>query len=440
MAPNRRLTVLASHLSVANLQTPSASTGSRECGSPTVGGGFSGTGPTAHGNAHRPTVTGANGMVACAHPLAAQAGLRVLASGGNAIDAGVAVAAALNVVEPFMSGLGGGGWMQIFSKTAGEHAVIDYCGVSPAAADCRNPSPADPTQKMFDVPGAKTTGPLAPVVPGSPAGWFAVLEKFGTLSALEVFAPAIELAEAGFPLTKFGQRQFPGPAGSAYATVSGFGDVLKQPELGRTYRRLAAGGAHEFYKGDVAKEFAAYMAEVGGLITSEDLASYEPRWLKPCTTVYRGHTISACPPPNHGTQILECLNILEGYPLAEWGHNTDKTLHHFFEAMKRAAADRAVWRTPDAAAGLLAKRYAESRRAGIGERATPSATQAGNFTEGSTLDAGDPLGWYKRYGSTTHFDVVDKDGNALSCTHSLGQSQSRDSCRTYASEKLDIEQ
>ena len=252
-----------------------------EGAAPSAVAGFSGTGPTAHGLAHRPTVTGANGMVACAHSLAAQAGLRILANGGNAIDAGVAVAAALNVVEPFMSGLGGGGWMQIFHKESGEHVVIDYCGVSPAAADCTNPSPSDPSVNMFDVPGAKTEGPLAPVVPGSPAGWFAVLERFGTCTPLEVFTPAIELAELGFPLTKFGQRQFPGPAGSAYATVSDFGDILKQPDLARTYRRLAAGGVDEFYRGDVGAELAAYMSEVGGLITTDDLAAYQPRWLQP---------------------------------------------------------------------------------------------------------------------------------------------------------------
>ena len=154
----------------------------------------------------------------------------------------------------------------------------------------------------------------------------------------------------------------------------------------------------------------------------QDLAQYQPRWLEPVSTTYRGrYTVCAAPPPNHGTQILECLNLLEGYPLAEWGHNSEKALHVFFESMKRAAADRAVWRRPETAAGLLAKGYAEERRAGIGERATPSATQAGGFRQGdSAADAGDPQDWLKRYGSTTHFDVVDREGNALSCTHSLG--------------------
>ena len=267
------------------------------------------------GAAYRGTATGTNGMVACAHPLAAQAGLRILAAGGNAIDAAIAVAAALNVVEPFMSGLGGGGWMQVYSAGTGEHQILDYCGQCPAAADL--------TSGRFDPPGAKQVGILAPVVPGSPAGWFAMLERHGSgqLSAAEIFAPAIELAENGFALSKFGSDHFPGPG--PYASASAFGDVLYQPELAQTYRELAEGGVDVFYKGSIAAKLVRFMQEQRGLITAEDLAHYKPRWLRPVSTTYRGrYTVSAAPPPNHGTQILECLNLLEGYPLAQWGHNS----------------------------------------------------------------------------------------------------------------------
>ena len=192
------------------------------------------------GEAYRGTATGMNGMVACAHPLAAQAGLRTLAAGGNAIDAAIAVAAALNVVEPFMSGLGGGGWMQVYNAGTGEHQILDYCGQCPAAANLAS--------GRFDPPGAKQLGILAPVVPGSPAGWFAMLERHGSgqLSAAQIFAPAIELAENGFALSKFGSDHFPGPG--PYATASAFGDVLYQPELAQTYRELAEGGVDVFYK------------------------------------------------------------------------------------------------------------------------------------------------------------------------------------------------
>lgn len=220
----------------------------------------SGDGPP-QGEAFRGTATGLNGMVACAQPLAAQAGLRTLAAGGNAIDAAIAVAAALNVVEPFMSGLGGGGWMQVFHKASGSHQVIDYCGACPAAADLAS--------GLFDAPGAKQIGILAPVVPGSPAGWFAMLERYGsgTLTTSQIFAPAIELAEGGFPISKFGSDHFPGPG--PYSTASTFGDVLYQPELGQTYRELAEGGVHAFYRGAIGAKLVRFMEEQGGLITAE---------------------------------------------------------------------------------------------------------------------------------------------------------------------------
>ena len=232
----------------------------------------SGDGPP-QGEAFRGTATGLNGMVACAQPLAAQAGLRTLAAGGNAIDAAIAVAAALNVVEPFMSGLGGGGWMQVFHKASGSHQVIDYCGACPAAADLAS--------GLFDAPGAKQIGILAPVVPGSPAGWFAMLERYGsgTLTTSQIFAPAIELAEGGFPISKFGSDHFPGPG--PYSTASTFGDVLYQPELGQTYRELAEGGVEEFYEGAIGAKLVRFMEEQGGLITAEvraRLPNDPPHW------------------------------------------------------------------------------------------------------------------------------------------------------------------
>eukprot|EP01048_Picozoa_sp_COSAG05_P025051 COSAG05_NODE_6186_length_1004_cov_33.645304_1_plen_184_part_01 len=147
--------------------------------------GRTGDGPP-QGQAYRGTATGANGMVACAHPLAAQAGMRTLAAGGNAIDAAIAVAAALNVVEPFMSGLGGGGWMQVYHAASGEHKVLDYCGQCPAGANLAD--------GRFDA-STKGLGILASVIPGSPAGWHAMLQRYGSgrLTSAQIFQPAIEL-------------------------------------------------------------------------------------------------------------------------------------------------------------------------------------------------------------------------------------------------------
>jgi gamma-glutamyltranspeptidase/glutathione hydrolase len=206
-------------------------------------------GPPHGGNAHRPTVTGVHGMVACAHPLAAQAGMRILLQGGNAIDAGVAVAAALNVVEPFMSGVGGGGFMQIRHAASGEHNCIDYCGVLPSNA----------SYDLYEHnPDLQNGGPLSPTVPGSAAGWLAALERYGSLSAATVFAPAIELAEDGFGMTKKGSEFFAASfrvmdensqpfrdpdfsaAEATYMRADGsapeLGDMLKQPDLGATFR------------------------------------------------------------------------------------------------------------------------------------------------------------------------------------------------------------
>jgi gamma-glutamyltranspeptidase/glutathione hydrolase len=286
------------------------------------------------GQAFRGTATGLRGMVACAHPLAAQAGLRTLAAGGNAIDAAIAVAAALNVVEPFMSGLGGGGWMQVYHAPSGEHRVLDYCGQCPAGADLGCGRLDDTTKGL---------GILAAVIPGSPAGWHAMLERYGSgrLSTALIFQPAIELAERGFTLTKFGSRHFPGPG--PYSQAEKFGDVLYQPELAQTYRDLAEGGVERFYSGDIAAKIVAFMEAGGGLISAEDLAGYRPRWLEPVTTTYRGYTVAACPPPNHGTQILEALNILEGWNLKELGHNSATHLHLFLEVRASDSHDAWVW-------------------------------------------------------------------------------------------------
>ena len=300
-------------------------------------------GPPHGGNAHRPTVTGVHGMVACAHPLAAQAGMQLLMAGGNAIDAGVAVAAALNVVEPFMSGVGGGGFMQINTAT-GEHAACDYAGTIPAAADFG---------RFYDgQPDNANCGPLSVLVPGSAAGWLAVLERFGSKTAAEVFAPAIQLAEVGFALTKKGGEFFqssfevldesPWPFRDAsFSAVEStylqdgqpppFGAVLRQPELAQTLRTLSAEGPDAFYRGKLAEQMVAHIQKTGGLLTLEDFASYEPVWVTPVSTTYRGTRVSCLPPPNLGVQILEALNILEGYPLSEWGHNDERTLHCFIE-------------------------------------------------------------------------------------------------------------
>eukprot|EP01052_Picozoa_sp_SAG31_P001215 SAG31_NODE_41_length_31342_cov_8.029286_5_plen_337_part_00 len=284
----------------------------------------------------------------------------------------VAVAAALNVVEPFMSGLGGGGWMQLLCAETGEHVTIDYCGRIPQAA-----TPALMT------PQARNQGPRSPTVPGSPAGWLAVLERFGSMTAAQVFAPAVELARRGFPLTTknagvfcqlkaiaakgvravaanrehflrtrcvigslmveffnasleiFGGTPESEECRRVYTMGGEFpqlGMVLRQPELANTLEQLAAEGPDAFYgkDGSLGSAVVAELNRLGGLINSEDLASYEPEWGTPVTTTYRGHTVAVCAPPGRGIQVLECLNILEAFPIGSgqpgWGHNEAETL------------------------------------------------------------------------------------------------------------------
>ncbi|MCB9150011.1 MAG: gamma-glutamyltransferase [Caldilineaceae bacterium] len=377
-----------------------------------------------HGVVHRSTVTGRRGMIASAHPLASLAGLRILMQGGNAIDAAVATAAALNVVEPYMSGMGGDGYMHIYHAKTGEHQILDYMGRSPQAAHL----------DLYADPATQRRGPKSPIVPGACGGWFEALRRYGAMDAATVFAPAIEYAEQGYAVTvKNAQfmasnvdamRQYP-------ATVVNYlpnghaprpGEVLAQPDLARTFRTLAAEGAQAFYQGEIAAKIVDYMTNHGGLITAADLAAFEPAWQDPIHIDYRGYKIFAPPPPCQGIQYLELLNIMEGFDVAAMGHNTAATLHRFIEAAKLATADRAEYAgvANPPTAGLLSQGYAEARRARIGERARPTGGERYTTVKrANEVLPGDPHAWM-RTECTTHFDTIDDAGNAVAVTQSLG--------------------
>ena len=306
----------------------------------------------------------------------------------------------------------------------GEHTCIDYCGTVPGAVR---------HELYAGKPDIQNEGPLSPTVPGSAAGWLAALERFGTLSAAEVFAPAIELAEGGFAITKKGHEFFEASfnvldansqpfrdpefsaASATYMRPDGsapeLGDIVKQAELGKTLRGLAEHGADYFYRGALAEQIVAHLQKHGGVITLEDLAAYEPRWMAPITSSYRGFQVSGCPPPNFAVQIQECLNILEGSPLGQpgWEHNSTQTLHAFIEAMKIAASDRAanVRTAEDTPADTLtSKGFAAARRKLINaEQATPCPTDGARHTRSDTPRNGaariapaDAMGWFKAQG------------------------------------------
>lgn len=376
------------------------------------------------GLAHRPVVGGRRGAVASANPLASLAGLSMLQQGGNAVDAAVAIAAALNVVEPYMSGAGGVGYMVIRVPGEPVPVVLDYIGRAPAAA----------TLDRFPDEATKDDGIRSPLVPGALGGWLMALERYGTLDRATVFAPAIDYAENGFPLTISNHFFFTGAherllrwetSTRAYlhnGAVPRPGALVKQPDLARTFRMIVEGGAEVFYRGPIAEEIARFSQENGGLLTREDLASYEPTWQSPISTTYRGYQIFCPPLPCSGMQYLQTLNIVEGFDMAAMGHNTVDYIHHLAEAMKLAVADRTTYApNPDSPIeGLLSKEYAAARRALIdparagysgGERYT-STKQPNEILAGS-VDA-------ILRESTTHFVAADANGWAVSCTQTLG--------------------
>jgi len=378
---------------------------------------------TNKGLAHRPVVMGRRGACASAHYLATLAGQRMLMQGGNAVDAVVAIAAALNVVEPYMSGAGGVGYMFIYDATSKKRIVLDYNGRSPYAAELGKYRHEDDKQK----------GILSPLVPGALGGWLTALEKYGTMDRATVFQPAIEYAEGGFPLSLNNARFFKNgeanlltwPTSAEQYAPGGStpkaGAILAQPNLARTFRTIVEGGMEVFYKGEIGKEIVRFSEENGGLIAQKDLDDYAPEWVEPIGVNYRGYDVYCPPPPCSGIQYLQTLNIVEGFDMAGMGHNSAQYIHHLAEAMKLAVADRAEYApAPNPPTeGLLSKEYAAHRRslinphkAGIagGDRYTSAKRQ-------DEILAGDP---YAMKQSTTHFDAVDERGNAVSVTQTLG--------------------
>ncbi|MBT6144137.1 MAG: gamma-glutamyltransferase [Gemmatimonadetes bacterium] len=370
-------------------------------------------------------MTGRRGMIASGHPLASLAGVRILLEGGNAIDAAIATAAALNVVEPYMSGIGGVGYMHIYSARNKEHKICDYVGLTPADTDLA----------LYDDDAKQDRGPLSPLVPGACGGWLEALRRYGSMEPADVFAPAIEYAENGFALTVKNAEFFSGnsndlrrfPSAASTYLIDGAspepGQVLVQDDLAETFRTIAAEGAEAFYRGPIADVMAAYMADTGGLLTKKDLTNFEPVWLDPVEVAYRGHRIFAPAPPCQAVQYLETLAILEGFDIGAMGHNSADALHHFIEAAKLACIDRIHYTAIDSppTSGLLSPDFAAERRQHISAEAAAVSmgdTYRDERQEGEVAP-GDPEPWMKNE-CTTHFDAIDAEGNAVACTQSLG--------------------
>lgn len=287
-------------------------------------------------------------MTACDHPQAAAAASEVLAEGGNAVDAAVTLSLTLGVLCPQYTGIGGGGFMMIWLPGMERPTVLDYRETAPAAA-----FPGMYAAKAQ----ASARGPLATGVPGTVAGLAEVLEKYGTISLERALAPGIELAEGGFhyypnlrrilsarrkllSIYKEAARIFLGPSREGPRP----GDLLRQPDLARTYRRLAQKGWRDFYEGETAELIVREMKRSGGILSAEDLRGYQPLWREPLLGMYRGQEVWVLPPPSGGgIQLLQMLGMLEPFRFSPSRMGSSQTYHLQAEAMKIAFAERSTW-------------------------------------------------------------------------------------------------
>ena len=368
-------------------------------------------------------VQGSQGMVATSHTLATEVALKVLKDGGNAIDAAVTAGFALAVTQPRSGNIGGGGFL-VYSPGNGD---------APEAIDYRETAPAAATETMFQdqdgnvVSERSRFSHKAAGVPGTVAGLALALERHGTLSLSQALAPAIRLAREGFVVPhRFTEgleqardrlERWPATRTTFYkkdGSAPQPGEVFRQPELADTLQRIAEQGVKGFYEGETAQLIVAEMQRGEGLITLEDLRNYEPAVRQPVHGTYRGFDIySMSPPSSGGTHIVQILNILEDYPIGDWGHNSANTIHHMAEAMKLAYADRSEYLgDTDFVAvplqGLTSKGYADQLRASIkADKARPA----------SEIAPGKP--GPRESPETTHFSVVDRWGNAVSNTYTI---------------------
>ena len=396
----------------------------------------------------RPAVAGRNGLVTSGHPIASSAGLQILMKGGNAFDAAAAVGAMAALGEPEMNGIGGNGFMTVFHKGTGKVWSLSMAGAAPKGL-----VPADMTPETLNA------GMQAGIVPGNLGGYLYVLERFGTMSVADVFESAIDYAERGYPIDPMlAQSIARGRNNLAkYPTTARIflpngepikaGELMRNPDYAATLRKLVeaeqqakAKGAtrsaaiqaafDRFYKGDIAQEFDRFFKANGGVLTAADLAAYTPKWTEPLRTTYRGHDVYSNPATSRGGfEVLLGANLIEAVDLRTAGPGSPAALHAVIESIKiskadiyRYLADPAFVSVPTA--GLLSRQFTAGRRA-LFNPARAIAYPAAGTPEGGTShqpradgpafpDAYDPEQ------HTTSFSIVDRFGNAVGCTPTLG--------------------
>jgi len=373
----------------------------------------------------------AHAMVVSVHQLASRAGIEIMQAGGNAVDAAVATGFALAVVYPEAGNLGGGGFMLIRTADGKTH-FVDYREKAPAAATVN--MYLDAQSNVIE--GASLVGYKAIAVPGSVAGMVYAEKKYGKLSLPRVMAPAIKLAQDGFPLAwedarDFRDRhlaEFPESRhifqrdGNYYKPE----EMFRQPELERTLERIAR-NPDDFYHGAMARELSAAIQKRGGLITAEDLANYDVKEREPVRGAYRGYEVISAPPPaSGGVALIEILNILEGYDLARLGNRSSESMHLTLEAFRRAFYDRAEFLgDPDftkiPVAQLIDKRYAEAWRETIDPKHASVSKELRRPEIFSQLEQNAALHAPVRRDKphTTHYSIVDPEGAAVAVTTTL---------------------
>ena len=362
--------------------------------------------------ATRSEVIATNGMAATSHPLATQTALDVLKDGGNAIDAAIAANAVLGLVEPTGCGIGGDLFAIVWIEEDKKLYGLNSSG----------PAPQDMTIEKLKAMGVDKIppfGPLPVTVPGAVAGWTALHKRFGNKSFEELFNNAIYYADNGFPITEVvgyylrlsseRYKDYPNfkdvwmPNGEALKK----GDVFVNKDLANTYKQIAKSYGESFYKGDIALTISKFITEQGGFLSVDDLKSYEPEWINPVSSNYRGFDVWELPPNGQGIAALQILNILEQYDIANMGHNSAEYIHLFTEAKKLAYEDRAKYYADMSFADvpvkeLISKEYALRRNKLINPKKAASTYESGIFEDGDTI----------------YMTVADKDGNMVSLIQS----------------------
>ena len=360
-------------------------------------------------------------MVVTQNALATNAGYEILRKGGNAVDASVAVGFALAVTLPRAGNLGGGGFVLIYNKEDDEISAIDYRSAAPKSA----------TSDLFLEGGQVVKfGHLVNAVPGSVAGLLKAHDDHGSLPLADLLKPAIRIARDGFEIThdlnfalQWGKESMIANKTSKEKFYDELEEpikvkrIFKQPKLAKTLFMISKKGSDIFYKGEIAKWISEESLSNGGLITLEDMASYKAKYRKPIETSYRGYRIVSMPPAaSGGLVLLQTLNILENFDIKTFGHNSAKTIHLLSEAMQRAYADRAEYHgDPDYYAVPVKEILNKEYSLDLSKKITENRTPDGQIFEGD-------LKKYDESPDTTHFSIIDSNGNAVSNTYTLGSS------------------